>query len=89
MKTFDLLKTICSGFVPVENFGCYTFETSNLSELACLFGQGWTWQGHMKKGNLLYAYHKKSDDWFFEDFDLMGDCLEDPEQEVYVFFIEN
>jgi hypothetical protein len=85
MKAFEIIQLLSKGFVPVENCGTSVFHTSDLSELSCLFGKNYSWIGHMFQGNVFYAYNRKTDDWTMDDADLIGQSLENDDEQIFVF----
>lgn len=85
MNSFEIIKLLTRGFVPVEKCGTAVFETSDLSELSKLFGRNYLWAGHMFSGDVFYVYHYATDDWTIEDADLVGLNLEDEKEVISVF----
>lgn len=88
MKAFEIIQVLTKGIVPVDRCGTSKFSSSDLSELAQLFGTQYSWAGHMFKGNVFYIYHEKTDDWGVEDWDLLADSLSGDGVQIYVFQIK-
>lgn len=88
MTAFEIIQVLTKGFVPVDRCGTSKFKTSDLSELAQLFGTQYSWAGQMFQGNVFYIYHKKTDDWVVKDWDLLADSLSDDGVQIYVFYIK-
>ena len=88
MTAFEIIQVLTKGIVPVDRCGTSKFETSDLSELAQLFGTQYSWAGHMFQGKVFYIYHEKTDDWIVEDWDLLADSLSDDGVQIYVFHVK-
>ena len=89
MKAFEIIQVLTKGFVPLENCGTSKFESSDLSELSSLFGKNYSWCGHMFSGNVFYAYNRKTDDWSMGDPDLLGYSLDDANEQIFVFKVND
>lgn len=85
MKAFEIIQVLTKGFVPIENCGTSKFDSSDLSELSSLFGKNYSWIGHMFTGNVFYVYNRITDDWTLEDADLIGNSLDDSDEQILVF----
>lgn len=85
MTAFEIIQVLTKGIVPVDRCGTSKFETSDLSELSRLFGDFYSWSGHMFKGNVFYCYNDPADDWSIEDADIIGLSLDDNHRDVYLF----
>lgn len=85
MKAFEIIQLLTKELVPVDRCGTAKFETSDLSELSQLFGNHYSWYGHMFKGNVFYVYNEINDDWTIDDADLIGTAFDDDHCNVYVF----
>lgn len=89
MKAFELIQILTKGFVPIDRCGTAKFDTSNLSELSQLFGNYYSWSGHMFKGNVFYVYNEINDDWSIDDADIVGTAFDDAHCNVYVFKVND
>ena len=85
MSSFEIIQLLTKHLVPIENCGTDVFETSDLSELSLLFGEHYYWSGNMFKGNVFYVYHLKTADWTLDNADLIGQSLEDDDEQIFVF----
>lgn len=88
MKAFEIIQVLTKGIVPVYRCGTSKFETSDLSELSNLFGNRYSWSGHMFKGNVFYVYNSFNDDWTIDDADLVGCPFDDNRCNIYVFQVQ-
>lgn len=89
MKAIELLSMLTKGIIPVENCGTANFVTSDLYELQAFFGKNYSWRGHMLYGDLFYVRRHLSSDAPFDDYDLLGCSLDDDDDVIYVFFIND
>ncbi len=85
MKSFEIIQLLTKGLVPVEKCGTSNFASSDLAELSRLFGKNYSWIGHMFKGDVFYVYNQKTDDWILDDADLIGQSLENDDEQIFVF----
>lgn len=88
MTAFEIIQVLTKGIVPVDRCGTSKFVTSDLSELSRLFGDFYSWSGHMFKGNVFYCYNEPADDWRIEDADIIGLSLDDNHGDVYLFQVK-
>jgi hypothetical protein len=88
MNAFEIIQVLTKGIVPVDRCGTSKFETSDLSELSKLFGNHYSWSGHMFKGNVFYVFNTFNDDWSIEDADIVGIALDDEHVNVFVFQVK-
>lgn len=88
MNAFEIIQVLTKGFVPVDSCGTSKFETSDLSELSKLFGNHYSWSGHMFKGNVFYVFNTFNDDWSIEDADIVGIAIDDEHENVFVFQVK-
>lgn len=85
MKAFEILQLLTKELIPLERCGTAKFNTSDLSELSQLFGNHYSWSGHMFQGNVFYVYNEINDDWTIEDANIIGTAFDDDPCNVYVF----
>lgn len=88
MNAFEIIQVLTKGIVPIDRCGTSKFETSDLSELSKLFGNHYSWSGHMFKGNVFYVFNTFNDDWSIEDADIVGIALDDEHANVFVFQVK-
>lgn len=88
MTAFEIIQVLTKGLVPVDSCGTSKFETSDLSELSRLFGDYYSWSGHMFKGNVFYCFNAPEDDWKIEDSDIFGISLDKNQRDVFLFQIK-
>lgn len=88
MNAFEIIQVLTKGIVPVDRCGTSKFETSDLSELSRLFGNHYSWSGHMFKGNVFYVFNTFNDDLSIEDADLIGLSFDDEHANVFVFQVK-
>lgn len=85
MTAFEIIQLLTKELVPVDRCGTSRFETSDLSELSRLFGNHYSWSGHMFRENVFYVINTFNDDWTIEDADLIGTAFDDAYSDIYVF----
>lgn len=88
MTAFEIIQVLTKGIVPIDRCGTSKFETTDLSELSHLFGDFYSWSGHMFKGNVFYCYNDLADDWRIEGADIIGLSLDVYHGDVYLFQVK-
>lgn len=89
MKAIEIIQNLTKGLVPIDKCGTCKFETSDLSELTAGFGAGYTWFGHMFKGNVFYVIKSSNDDWYLGDWNIYGCSLANDSADVYLFHVSD